>query len=147
MGANPSTMARYKAMGGEQSHHRKKKEMFDSKHIKPPAPEYFSKEQKKQWQYFSEMFFRLNVLTETDAVALEMLVVQYTKWRVLEEKANNLESNKYATYNRLSSDAYKNLLKMLSKFGMTPTDRARIGIEKSKKNDIDNYRNRKKEIV
>ena len=147
MGANKSTYERYKAVGGRKSHHRAKSKGFDSKHTKPPCPEYFSKEQEKEWDRFSEMFYRLSVLTETDSVALEMLVVQYCKWRELEEMASDPECQKYATMTRLASDAFGNLNKIISKFGMSPTDRTKIGLTEKKKSEIGEYLDKQGKVV
>ena len=102
--------------------HRNKQRNNDSAPIKTRGigepPDYLSEDQKKIWdEVVSNMY--AGVLGEGDKMAFEMLV------RLIHEMRTNFSEMPGAKLSQLNS--------LLSKFGMTPSDRTKIVVPKEKK--------------
>ena len=121
-----------------------------SKTTKPPA--YFNKHSKDMWSSLLNEW-EIQPITETvDIYAFEMLCASYGAWRDSMEKlskdASLLENETHGGVSAIAQQMNKNFNmceKMMSRFGLTPSDRSRLGL--AKKKDIDPETQRMRELI
>lgn len=106
-----------------------------------PAPRWLCPAAKKEWRRISRELYNLGLLTVIDRAALEAYCQSYAKWKEAEEKADltvfTTESG-YVGLNPFINIALKYAKEMrafLVEFGMTPSSRMRVDIDKFKDSD------------
>ena len=102
------------------------------------APKWLDSLAKQEWRRISKELYALGLLTTIDRAALEGYCQCYAKWRQVEEKAKigvfKTESG-FISQNPYINIAIKYIKEMrafLVEFGMTPSSRARVNVEKLK---------------
>lgn len=104
----------------------------------PPVPKHFSKQGKYWFKRMADELDAIDVISQLDARALELLVEAYTEYR---HHCDTLDIEGY-TYRAktqtgavlikahpvamMKADAWKRIRAMLSEFGMTPVSRAKV---------------------
>lgn len=112
----------------------------------PPTPKYFSKQGKYWFKRMAEELDSAGVLSLLDAKALELLVEAYVEYRhhceVLDEEGytytNMTESGAMIKAHPaaiMKADAWKRIRTMLGEFGMTPSSRTKVTINKPAEDD------------
>lgn len=109
---------------------------------RPGAPAHISDKAREAWGYVSGLLDRIGVLTEVDAIALEMLCEAYAE--VLEARAalKTFGSNYYTTVGKdgglmyrahpavaVLQDADRRIKSWAAEFGMTPSARTRVKVD------------------
>lgn len=104
--------------------------------VLPRAPRWLHPLAKKEWRRIVPELYRLGLLTVLDRAALQAYCQAYAKWREAEEKAK-LEvfqtDSGYVGQNPYINVAlkyHKEMRAWLAEFGMTPSSRVRINIDK-----------------
>lgn len=111
-----------------------------------PAPKTIKdKEAKKLWNDLSSKFTESRMLTDLDLPLLELMCVEYQRYlmyeKEIEKSGHVLEFTNKADHNYLKENPYlklrekalKRFTEIASKFGMTPSDRAKVVQVKGKK--------------
>lgn len=107
---------------------------------RPSAPSHMSDKARETWGYVSGLLDRMGILTEIDAVALEMLCEAYADYLHAREALQAFGSRYYTTVNAQggimhrahpavaeAADADRRIKAWLAEFGLTPSSRTRIG--------------------
>ena len=102
--------------------------------IIPTCPTWLTAEGKREYKRQAKMLVNLRVMTEADRMALASYASEYSKWREAEDilavEGSVLISEKGGRYlNPMWSVAnthFKNMLKLMQEFGLTPASRTRI---------------------
>jgi len=103
-----------------------------------PAPSYLNEVAKKEWRRMGKRLFDAGLMTELDETALASYCQAYSQWieanQAIEDegavvtKANgDMARNPWVA---IRGDAWKEMTRMLSEFGMTPSSRSRVKVEK-----------------
>lgn len=114
------------------------------KEVLPKCPVWLNKEAKKKFKQLSKIFYTLGLLTEIDIDMLVMYCQDYAIYKecqikikneglFVKDKDYNLRKNKYLM---ILNQVAPRMVTYMSKFGMSPSDRA--GLE------IDNNNNKEK---
>lgn len=109
--------------------------------IEIQCPESFDEVRRKAWFDLVPNLIRAGVAKEVDVYSLEMLVEKWVEWRDVQDKVNTTGlvikapsgypiMNPYYT---MSMQIGKEVGRMLSEFGMTPSSRQRVVVDKPKK--------------
>jgi len=104
----------------------------------PTCPKWLHKYAKQEWNELAEKLKKLGLLTEIDKAAFAGYCQSYARWRESEEFLETVEMVKetesgYLQQSPYVSISHKNLQLMgtyLSKFGLSPSDRAGLVIDK-----------------
>ena len=102
--------------------------------VLPKPPKRLDANGKKEWTRLATMLYQLGVMTELDTIAFEVLITTWLRWCNANEliKTNGLlivGQNGILQRNpaiKIADDSLKNLEKLLSDFGATPSSRARV---------------------
>ena len=104
----------------------------------PYAPRWLSPIAKQEWRRISRELYALGLLTTIDRAALEAYCQCYARWREAEEKLK-IETFETDTgyvgqnpYINIAIKYAKEMRAFLVEFGMTPSSRVRVNIEKLK---------------
>lgn len=101
----------------------------------PPAPSWLTAAGKREYKKHAEMLVNLRVMTEADRLALAAFANEYAKWREACEKTEELGavliSEKTGApylnpWQNIASNHFKNMVKLMGEFGLTPASRTRI---------------------
>jgi P27 family predicted phage terminase small subunit len=106
---------------------------------RPSAPAHMSDRARETWGYVSALLDRMGVLTEADAIGLEMLCEAYADYLEARAELKTLGSNYYETVNQtggvmhrahpavaVMQDADRRIKAWLAEFGATPSARSRV---------------------
>lgn len=106
---------------------------------RPSSPSHMSDKGRETWGYVTGLLDRMGVLTEIDAVALEMLCEAYADYLAAKAELKDFGSDYYTTLTALGdkmhrahpavaqkNDADRRIRAWLSEFGMTPSARSRV---------------------
>jgi P27 family predicted phage terminase small subunit len=109
---------------------------------RPSAPAHVSDKARETWRYVAGVLDRMGVLTEADALALEMLCEAYADYLAARAELKAFGSNYYETTTKDGSvmhrlhpavgalqDADRRIKSWLIEFGQTPSARSRIKVE------------------
>jgi len=102
------------------------------------APRWLSPIAKKEWRRIARELYNLGLLTVLDRAALEGLCQCYARWREAEDKAliaiykTNSGYVGQNPYINIAIKYAKEMRSFLVEFGMTPSSRARVNIDKLK---------------
>ena len=121
----------------------------------PRCPAWLGEEAKKEWRNMVKKLEPLGLITEIDHATLEAYCVAYGRWAEAEQKVLNegtlykTEKGNVITSPRLwvANKAMEQMQKLASEFGMTPSARSRIKVEKPKEeeNPMDAFLKRKRQ--
>jgi P27 family predicted phage terminase small subunit len=107
----------------------------------PPKPGHLTENASAAWDRVAPELHAMGLLTVIDGLALELLVCAYDDWR----EAHVEVASEGATYETESqsgrmvrahpqvairSDAWRRVKSILAEFGLTPSSRSRINVEK-----------------
>lgn len=101
----------------------------------PPCPSWLTAAGKREYRKHAEMLVNLRVMTEADRLALAAFANEYAKWREAEGKVGELGavliSEKTGApylnpWQNIASNHFKNMVKLMGEFGLTPASRSRI---------------------
>jgi hypothetical protein len=92
-----------------------------------PAPEHFTSEQSKIWDYLVGVMF-IGVLSESDRPTFEMMSMLFFRFR-----HGSFEEG--APYPALNGVELSRLDSLMSRYGMTPSDRTKIVVPKKEKSN------------
>ena len=102
---------------------------------KTKPPEYFNRHSKRMWINLLKEWERQPIVTTADMYAFEMLCFSYGVWRedaemlcTILHKNKDLKEKKYLFLEANSS--FSMCEKLMSRFGLTPSDRTRLGLLK-----------------
>lgn len=102
---------------------------------RPSAPEHMSDLGREVWGYVVGLADRMGILTEADAVALELLCEARADWISARNAIRDHGGETYTTEAGLikahpavamRNDAARRLQSMLSEFGMSPSSRSKV---------------------
>jgi P27 family predicted phage terminase small subunit len=109
---------------------------------RPGAPAHISDKAREAWGYVSGLLDRIGVLTEVDAIALEMLCEAYADYIAACAALKAFGSNYYQTVSNEGSvmhrahpavavkqDADRRIKSWVAEFGMTPSARTRVKVD------------------
>ena len=104
----------------------------------PNAPDYLSDVAKKEWRRTGRRLAALGLVTEIDGTALAAYCVAFARWVEAEEKiqlfgtvikvGNSLQVSPYLS---VANKAMFQMCRLLGDFGMTPSSRSRVKVEKN----------------
>jgi len=101
------------------------------KHRKPAWIK--DKHAKEAYTYYVNLLDELGVVTVAERVAMEQLAVAYANWRRCQEASDRegiVVDGKRNPNDIAARDWYDRLLKILVEFGLTPSSRTRIVVNK-----------------
>lgn len=115
---------------------------------RPSAPGHMSDKARETWGYVTGLLDRMGILTEVDALALEMLCEAYADFLAASATLRELGSDYYETTNQSGStmyrahpalakkqDADRRIRGWLAEFGMTPSARSRVKADGEQEED------------
>jgi P27 family predicted phage terminase small subunit len=101
----------------------------------PACPSWLTGEARKEYNRHAKMLVNLRVLTEADRLALAALIHEFSAWREAETMVGVLGavliSEKTGApylnpWQNIASNHFKNMVKLMGEFGLTPASRSRI---------------------
>lgn len=115
---------------------------------RPSPPSHMSDKARETWGYVTGLLDRMGILTEVDALALEMLCEAYADFLAASATLRELGSDYYETTNQSGStmyrahpalakkqDADRRIRGWLAEFGMTPSARSRVKADGEQEED------------
>lgn len=107
----------------------------------PQPPRWLLRTAKKEWRRVAKELYALGLLTVIDKAALEMYCQCYARWKQADDKIGEMECPATES-GYLQQDPYiaiahkyaKLALNFLTEFGMSPSSRARVNVEKLRDN-------------
>lgn len=115
---------------------------------RPSCPAHASDKAKETWGYVCGMLDRMGILSEVDAIAIEMLCEAYADWLGAKRALAEFGSDYYQTENSAGgvmhrahpavatkADADRRIRGWLAEFGMTPSSRSRVKVDGEKAED------------
>jgi P27 family predicted phage terminase small subunit len=114
----------------------------------PPIPKgRLDAKGRKEWKRMGKALERLGVLSEVDGGTFEALIVSYMEWCKYSKMAQDkpLYKSEKTGYVQISpmvtlaDKAFKNYIKMACEFGLTPSSRSRIVINKDVDDDMSDF--------
>lgn len=113
----------------------------------PYAPRHLGSEAKREWRRLVPRLMAVGIFTELDYAALALYCEAYGRWVVAEEhlradtEGEILVSEKGFRYinpwRTVANQAWEQMRKILVEFGMTPSSRSRVKVEKGE--DLDPF--------
>jgi P27 family predicted phage terminase small subunit len=102
--------------------------------IAPPCPAWLTGIARAEYKRHAKLLASLRVVTEADRLALAAFAHEFGKWREAEERVDRdgpvIYSEKGGAYlnpwKNIASNHFKNMVKLMSEFGLTPASRSRI---------------------
>ena len=106
----------------------------------PPCPAHLNDEERAAWSYFAGLLEPMQVVTDADGAAYEMLCVTYVHHQRLVEALRSAKHLVYAPKGsregasllrtrpelQALTDVARRLLVLLGRFGLTPSDRQKV---------------------
>ena len=102
----------------------------------PKAPSFLNKRAQAEWRRTGQRLFDLGILTELDEVLLSMYCSSFSHWtaanETLEKEGYTILSArsglKPSPWLAIANSAWKEILKIMIEFGMTPSSRTRVQV-------------------
>ena len=112
----------------------------DKPHRLPRAPQHLDDIGKKEWRRIGKQLHKLGLLTEIDMTALAGYCSTYATWVEAQENIKKhgvlIKAQSgfpmQSPYLTISNKAMSEMRKWLVEFGMTPSSRTRVNVEKPK---------------
>lgn len=110
----------------------------------PYAPRHLNDDAKREWRRMVKLLIALGLYTQVDYAALAMYCHAWGRWihaeRMTEEQGEVLLSTQTGNYYQnpwfqVANKAWDQMLKMLSRFGLSPADRARLVVAPPEEQD------------
>lgn len=110
----------------------------------PTCPRWLPKEAKAEWGRLAKQLHNAGLLTGIDRNALAAYCVAFARWKAAEQmvekssqvvKSKNTESFYLNPWLNAASMALKEMVKLAAEFGMTPSARSRIRVEKAEQEE------------
>ena len=107
--------------------------------LAPKCPSWLHKYAKREWRLIAPKLERIGLLTEVDATALASYCQSYARWREAEEFMQKHETTIFKTpsgymqqlpHVSIAQKYQALMLSSLSKFGLSPADRAGLVVTK-----------------
>jgi len=144
-GRPPKPTAQKKAQGTSRKHRENKNEpKFEPLCVKTPPPEYFNIYSKNMWAALLKEYEKQGVIETVDIFAFEKLCFNFGIWKdcavQISKTPSLLENESHGGLSATVQLMYKSFNaceKMMSRFGLTPSDRSRLGLTKNKDDDPD----------
>jgi P27 family predicted phage terminase small subunit len=100
----------------------------------PPCPAWLTGAARAEYKRHAKMLAGYRMITEADRLALAALAHEFGKWREAQERVDRdgpvLYSDKGNPYQNpwqgIASTHFKNMVKLMTEFGLTPSSRSRI---------------------
>ena len=114
----------------------------------PPAPSYLKKRSKAEWRRMGKRLFDAGLLTELDETALAAYCQAFSQWVEANEQIQEHGATIWTAQGGLArspwvgiaSEAWKEMTRMLGEFGMMPSSRSRVKVEKkAPESDLDEW--------
>ena len=110
----------------------------------PYVPRWLNEHGKEEWRRVVKVLLGLGLYTEIDRTALSMYCQAFGRWRVAEEQLEVdgpiLQSDNGNYYQNpwlhTANQAWEQMRKMLSEFGLTPSSRSRLEVAERKGQDL-----------
>ena len=104
----------------------------------PPAPGFLSRRAKVEWRKLGRRLLDLGLLTQLDETLLAMFCVTWDRWR---EAIGEIAKSdaviqgptgifKQSPWVGIANEASRQMLQQMNEFGMTPSSRSRLKVEK-----------------
>jgi len=108
--------------------------------VMPECPEFIVGKAKKVWDKYGPMLVRLGILTEADGLAFAALCTEWARYAELAGNNTLVQSfesgaRQVAPEVSASHKSLTQLLRLFGEFGMTPSARARLSIQKEDDDD------------
>lgn len=115
----------------------------------PRCPSQLSAHGKRAWRVFAKMLTDCGIAKQTDAVALELLCSAYAEYLEASDKVRSagpvwIEKGEgkipkfaYSPYWAVANRAWDKVKAMLTEFGMTPSSRSKITVDKPVQEDVE----------
>ena len=111
----------------------------------PVAPEHMSARGREAWDHVVGVLDRMGVLTEADALAVELLCEARADWLSARDEIERAGGETYESFNEntgqklvkahpavaMRNDAARRLQSMLGEFGCTPSSRSRVNMKEA----------------
>lgn len=102
--------------------------------VAPPCPAWLTGIARAEYKRHAKMLAGYRMITEADRLALAAFAHEFGKWREAEERVAKdgpvLYSDKGGAYlnpwQNIASNHFKNMCKLMTEFGLTPSSRSRI---------------------
>lgn len=109
----------------------------------PPAPRELTPRAKREWRRLGRLLLAANIPTELDALALGALCQSYARWIEAQEAIartgllvrGDKGIPRINPLLAISRDCQAEYTRLLTEFGMTPSSRSRIRVEKAEEVD------------
>lgn len=109
----------------------------------PRVPAHLQGEARREWRRMAKKLFALGLLTEIDGTALALYCQAWARWVEAEEEVRKLGAivkspNGYPIQNpylSVANRAMRDLRAMLVEFGMTPSSRSRVQVNRNDEGD------------
>lgn len=112
---------------------------------RPPCPKHIQGEARKEWNRITKQLVELGILTQVDRAALAAYCQCWARWVEAEEAMRapgfrmvTTTDNGYpvvSPWMNIANGAMKQMLRFLTEFGMTPSSRSRVTVEKEQEAD------------
>ena len=117
----------------------------------PPVPAHLKGEALEEWKRITATLAPMNTLTQADGAALSIYCVAYSRWlearKVIEERGALIDTTKKTTKKGtvinnprgvvktnpaclVAAEAEATMLRVLAAFGLTPSDRSKVKVER-----------------
>ena len=107
----------------------------------PPCPSHLNGEARKTWSKVGRALIDMGVLTGVDLQGLEAYCVVYARWQEAEKKLADSGqlivwggkdglTQGPSPYLRIAEDSLKQMRAWMNEFGITPSSRSRVKVEK-----------------
>ena len=137
--------AQKKAQGTSRKHRENKNEpKFEPLSVKTSPPDYFNIYAVEMWNTLLKEYEKQKIIETVDVFAFEKLCFNFGIWK---DCAVNISRNPLLLENtphggtsatvQLLYKSFNACEKMMSRFGLTPSDRSRLGLLKNKDDDPD----------
>lgn len=111
------------------------------KAVIPPVPKHLDDEARAEWRRMSKRLHEMGLMTEIDRSVLAAYCVAWSRWVLAEDKIREfglvLKSPDkgwpvQSPYLSIANRALDQMVKLAAEFGMTPSSRSRLSVNKGK---------------
>ena len=113
----------------------------------PKPPKHLSPAALKQWKIVAPQLNEIGLLAKLDGPAMEMYCVAYGNWADAQEKIQKYGPLvkarsgflQQSPYMQIANKAFEQMHKMIGEFGMSPSSRSGIAVEKDPQDKPDGF--------
>ena len=125
--------------------HNENEPIMPALDIAPRCPAHLKGEVRKTWQRVGRLLAKTGVLTQADLHALEAYCVVFARWQDAETNLTTYgvmltrDGQLFASpFLRIAEDSLKQMRAWMVEFGLTPSSRSRVKVEKKEPPKLDN---------